>query len=67
MERLSAGDDFVFRGYSCVSARRFGCYNCKEGLASTTSKEKLLTTLQVRDCDKEKDYLARNVGCVVGE
>lgn len=48
-----------------MSARRFGCHNCKEGLASTTSKEKLLTTLQVRDCDKEKDYLAWNVGSVV--
>lgn len=50
-----------------MSARRFGCHNCKEGLASTTSKEKLLITLQVWDCDKEKDDLARNVGSAVGE
>lgn len=50
-----------------MSARRFGCHNCKEGLVSTTSKEKLLTTLQVRDCDKEKDYLARDVSSAVGE
>lgn len=48
-------------------ARRFGCHNCREGLVSTTSKEKLLTTLQVQDCDKEKDYLVWNVGSAVGE
>lgn len=43
------------------------CHNCEEGTAGITSKEDLLTTLQVRDGDKEKDYLAQNVGCVVGE
>lgn len=35
------------------------CHNCEEGAAGITSKEDLLTTLQVRDGDKEKDYWPR--------